>query len=183
MIIRHPGWLELAVWHVNVTKPKPDKCLARGWAWISAEMHVAYKPEGHMNVSHFLSLEAIGPNMTEDDIYRASTQYRLWSFTPESLASLRSTTNSLAADGVRTAIHRLNLIRAEADAQSASGHGQDPPLQSNFSREVDCLTVEEEQKLVGFYCIQTIKFADFCDFPTNVKVPTYKPPTPTGMET
>lgn len=35
---------------------------------------------------------------------------------------------------------------------------------------VDCLTVEEEQKLVGYYCIQAIKLADFCDFPSNVKV-------------
>lgn len=109
--------------------------------------------------------------MTEDEIYRASTQYRLWSFTPELLLSLRSTTNSLAADGVRTAIHTLNSSKAEADTNDASGNGFDSTPSSN-PREVDCLTVEEEQKLVGFYCIKTMEFADFCDFPTNVKVHT-----------
>ncbi|MCJ1465284.1 hypothetical protein MMC07_003900 [Pseudocyphellaria aurata] len=99
--------------------------------------------------------------MTEDEIYRASTQYRLWSFTPELLLSLRSTTNSLAADGVRTAISTRNVSQAKAEA-SGTGDG-------DSNREVDCLTVEEEQKLVGFYCIKTMEFADFCDFPTNVK--------------
>lgn len=73
---------------------------------------------------------------------------------------MRSTTNSLAADGVRTAIHSLNLSKARA----SGGNG------SNDAREVDCLTVEEDQKLVGFYCIKTTEFADFCEFPTNVKV-------------
>lgn len=75
---------------------------------------------------------------------------------------MRSTTNSLAADGVRTAIRSLNLKKAN----EAGGNG----LESNASREVDCLTVEEEQKLVGYYCIRMMDFADFCEFPTNVKV-------------
>lgn len=84
---------------------------------------------------------------------------------------MRSTTNSLAADGVRTAIHSLNRSRADAEAKTADSHGPDSQPQSNTCGEVDCLTVAEEQKLVGFYCIKTMEFADFCDFPTNVKVP------------
>lgn len=104
--------------------------------------------------------------MTEDEIYRASTQYRLWSFTPEMLRTMRSTTNSLAADGVRTAIHSLNLSKAQADSDHDASGGNG----SNAARTVDCLTVEEDQKLVGFYCIKTMEFADFCEFPTNVKV-------------
>lgn len=46
--------------------------------------------------------------LTEDDIYRASTQFRLWSYTPESLASLRETTNKLAAERVLAAIARTD---------------------------------------------------------------------------
>lgn len=46
--------------------------------------------------------------LTEDAIYRTSTQYRLWSYTPESLASLRQTTNKLAVDRVLAAIARAN---------------------------------------------------------------------------
>ena len=99
--------------------------------------------------------------MSEDDIYRTSTQYRLWSFTRESLASLRSTTNASAAEGVRAAIQSQ---RGQAPiAHEKSSKRPD-------SKEVDCLTVEEEQKLVGFYCIKAMQFADFCEFPTNVKV-------------
>ncbi|KAL8950610.1 MAG: hypothetical protein Q9222_003365 [Ikaeria aurantiellina] len=86
--------------------------------------------------------------MTEDDIYRKSTQYRLWSFTPETLASLRATTNASAAEGVRAAFRNI---------------------QRDGDDKVDCLTIEEEQKIVGFYCLRTLDFVDFCEYPTNVK--------------
>ena len=100
--------------------------------------------------------------MTEDDIYRTSTQYRLWSFTPESLASLRATTNAAAAESVRAAVRNL---------QTSSEQGSKPQDGSNGpGLEVDCLTIEEEQKIVSFYCLQTIEFVDFCEYPTNVKV-------------
>lgn len=116
--------------------------------------------------------------MTEDEIYRTSTQYRLWSFTPESLHSLRSTTNSLAAEGVRTAIRTAadsSKAAAKADTNEINSDGLDSPLLPSAQaprapQQVDCLTVGEEQKLVGFYCLKAMEFADFCDFPTNVKV-------------
>ena len=104
--------------------------------------------------------------MTEDDIYRTSTQYRLWSFTRESLASLRSTTNASAADGVRAAIQSQHTGQSATDAAKEGGNEK----LSGPAKEVDCLTVEEEQKLVGFYCVKSMQFADFCEFPTNVKV-------------
>ena len=108
--------------------------------------------------------------MNEDEIYRTSTQYRLWSFTPESLASIRSTTSALAADGVKSAIQSLDASKAATEG-ARNGEGDKSTVQDMGAiREVDCLTVEEELKLVGFYCMKTIEFADFCEFPTNVKV-------------
>ena len=101
--------------------------------------------------------------MTEDEIYRTSTQYRMWSFTPESLASLRSTTNALAADGVKAAVQSK---RAETEQNGEAEASKTP----NTVLEVDCLTVEEEQRLVGWYCLKTMDFAGFCEFPTNVMV-------------
>ncbi|KAL9129703.1 MAG: hypothetical protein Q9217_001906 [Psora testacea] len=98
--------------------------------------------------------------LSEDDIYRTSTQYRLWAFNPESLASSRSTTNSLAADRVRAA---MRCVREQKVADDGSN------TESGDAAMVDCLTVDEEQKLVGFYCIKAMQLADFCDFPTNVK--------------
>lgn len=111
--------------------------------------------------------------MTEDDIYRTSTQYRLWSFTPESLASLRSTTNSLAADRVRAAIKRLRQSQSSGTGgPTAAGNGGESEQveQAQEQSVVDCLSVEEEKKLVGYYCSRAMELADFCDFPTNVKV-------------
>lgn len=101
------------------------------------------------------------PDVTEDDVYRASTQYRLWSFTRESLASLRSTTNATAAEGVRAAITNVRSQKVETDATE---HDEDAPV------EVDCLTVEEEQRMVGYYCFKTMEFADHFKFGTYVKV-------------
>ena len=96
--------------------------------------------------------------LTEDDLYRSSTQYRLWSFTRESLASLRSTTNATAAAGVKAAIKNRN-------SQEASAHHN-----GSTQAEVECLTVEEETKLVEYYCLQTMQLADFSNLSTNVKV-------------
>ena len=104
--------------------------------------------------------------MSEDDLYRTSTQYRLWSFTRESLASLRSTTNASAAAGVRAAIQSQRASQATSD----TAHDEKSSKRPDPTKEVDCLTVEEEQKLVGFYCVKAMQFADFCEFPTNVKV-------------
>ena len=114
--------------------------------------------------------------MNEDDIYRTSTQYRLWSFTRESLASLRSSTNASAADGVRAAI-RSQLTRQDENDTAKEGNNDGLP---DTAKEVDCLTVEEEQKLVGFYCVKAMEFADFCEFPTNVKVVQSLPTEPSS---
>lgn len=103
--------------------------------------------------------------MTEDDLYRTSTQYRLWSFTADTLVSLRTSTNAVAAERVRAAIQRA---REAAASKNGSEAARTP------SGEIDCLTVEEEQKLVAFYCVQAMKLADFCSLPTNVKVGTLR---------
>ena len=98
--------------------------------------------------------------LSEDEIYRSSTQYRFWSYTPESLASLRSTTNSIAAAHVKDAIARRHAKAQNTGAESAT----------TATPTVDCLTVDEELKLVLYYCSTALQLADFCDFPTHVKV-------------
>ncbi|KAI9862959.1 MAG: hypothetical protein M1813_004132 [Trichoglossum hirsutum] len=95
--------------------------------------------------------------MTEDAAYRASTQYKLWSFTPAQLSTFRASTNSLAASRVRAAIKRAR----EAQKLNGEDVGEE--------KEVDCLTVSEEEKLVGYYCGKTMELADLFEFPTNVK--------------
>ena len=119
--------------------------------------------------------------MIEDDIYRTSSQYRLWSFTSENLTSLRASTNSLASDRVREAITRSR----DQKRPSKNGDGKDTarpngaaveesgmPM-SEEQKNIDCLTVAEEGKLLRYYCEATMKTAEAYSprrLPTNVWV-------------
>ena len=80
---------------------------------------------------------------TEDERYRQSSQYRLWSFTPANLQELREKTNSLARQQIAPRI------------------AADPPP--------DFLTAEEELKLVKFFTIELIRAAQFCELPTEIR--------------
>ena len=116
--------------------------------------------------------------MNEDERYRTSTQFRLWSFTPERLAEMRSITNKVAAERVKEAIKRARASRTAS--ASASGETSETEQNGADSRaasmipegEVNCLTVEEELKLVAFYCQQTLQLGDHLKVPTDVKVRT-----------
>lgn len=120
--------------------------------------------------------------MTEDEIYRQSTQYRLWSFTPEALGSLRANTNSLAAERVKLAYERRRTARSQASSADGSAatseaenngtrNGTDgAPAAAASGKEIECLTAEEAQKLVEFYCSQCLRIAKTFDFPTHVVV-------------
>ena len=110
--------------------------------------------------------------MNEDELYRSSTQYRLWSFTPQALADLRSSTNALASQRVRDAIARAPPPppRPPPPTPPPPPRPANPPPPPAAADEVACLTAAEEQKLVNFYCSKAMDFSDFCGFPTSVKV-------------
>lgn len=120
--------------------------------------------------------------MTEDELYRASTQYRLWNFTPERLASLRASTNALAVESVKAAIERKRAAKQAASTDvsatasdadgNGSGSGNGKTVASKVDKEVQCLTSVEEKKLVDFYCSNVLKFAALppLELPINVTV-------------
>ncbi|THC93138.1 hypothetical protein EYZ11_007381 [Aspergillus tanneri] len=111
--------------------------------------------------------------MIEDDIYRSSSQFRFWSFTETSLKSLREKTNSLASDRVRAALRRARESRQSA-ASSAAGtptpnaNGSDADSKGGEENDIECLTPEEEQVLVRYFCEQLVELGE-----------SYKPPLPT----
>ncbi|TQS35018.1 hypothetical protein Golomagni_04576 [Golovinomyces magnicellulatus] len=103
---------------------------------------------------------------SEDERYRTSTQYRLWSFSPKTLLELRQTTNKTAADRVREAVRRArearnSLIDSNISSKQSGNNVSD--------EEFDFLTVEEELKLLVFYCRQTIQLGDHLGLPSDVK--------------
>lgn len=85
---------------------------------------------------------------TEDERYRQSTQYRLWSFTPSNLSSLREKANSLAQT------HVTNRLRAAS-----------PPVDPL----PEFLTPAEEFTLLTFYTVELLRAAAFCNLPTDIQ--------------
>lgn len=118
----------------------------------------------------------------EDDNYRTSSQYRLWSFTPENLSEIRTTTNQAAETQVRAAFQRARekKRRLQKENLSSSSEGDTPGVdkekETSTSEEeeekaIECLTPEEELKLVRYYCRMIMEIAQHVfEFPTNVKV-------------
>ncbi|PGH09002.1 hypothetical protein AJ79_05797 [Helicocarpus griseus UAMH5409] len=119
--------------------------------------------------------------MLEDDIYRTSSQYRLWSFTEDSLRTIRANTNEAASQRVRVAIRRAKSdapARQATATPSRSGSGTPNDAEDNKGaeagkdgekeKEIECLTPEEELELVRYYCEKTMELGD-----------EYRPPLPT----
>ena len=107
--------------------------------------------------------------MSEDERYRGSTQYRLWSYTPSSLSALRAQTNNVAAQRVQAAVARIRSQRAlsSADTSEAENGRSTSALPDG---EVECLTAEEELRLLWYYCGRTLAMGDHLNLPTDVKV-------------
>lgn len=98
--------------------------------------------------------------LTEDDLYRTSSQYRLWSFSSEGLATLRRQTHELA-------VERAKRYGLSSDAVTNGGEVVD---QTNGAVEGECLTEVEELRLVQRYCDQIRTTSDHFKWPNNVKV-------------
>lgn len=96
--------------------------------------------------------------LTEDDIYRTSSQFRVWSFSPESLAARRRKTHEIA-------VERIEHQR-KAGANGAFNGGQNEKL--NY------LTEEEELRLVQRYCDMISATNDHLNWTPNVKVRTLR---------
>lgn len=116
--------------------------------------------------------------VTEDEIYRSSTQFKHWSFTPAQLAAQRSTTNILATERVKANVARQRAQRAESDGISSGmeGNGDSgantPDAVTSGRAEVDCLTAEEELSIVDEFCERAVKLGVHCKFGFNVIVRT-----------
>ena len=90
--------------------------------------------------------------LTEDDLYRTSTQFRLWSFAPETLASLRAATHNAAIERARSYLNQQHDVKW-----------------GTIDIEARCLSLEEEYRLVQRYCDQIRSTNDHFKWPINVK--------------
>lgn len=80
---------------------------------------------------------------TEDERYRQSSQFRLWSYSPSKLRELRTKTNDLARQQIT------------------------PRLSSDPAP--DFLTPDEEARLLKYFTIELIRAAQFCELPSEIR--------------
>jgi cyclin H len=116
--------------------------------------------------------------LSEDDLYRTSTQFNHWSFTTQQLASQRLKTNIQATERVKANVARQRaqrLAQAESDSLSSgveNGSGANTPLPDRSSdfTEVDCLSAGEELEIVDEFCDRALQLGAHCQFPIEVTV-------------
>jgi cyclin H len=116
--------------------------------------------------------------LSEDDLYRTSTQFSHWSFTTQHLATQRLKTNIQATERVKANVARQRaqrLAQAESDSLSSgveNGSGANTPLPDRSSdvKEVDCLTAGEELQIVDEFCDRALQLGAHCQFPIEVTV-------------
>ncbi|KAI3394227.1 hypothetical protein diail_3002 [Diaporthe ilicicola] len=134
---------------------------------------------------------------TEDERFRQSTQFRLWSFSPAQLAELRAKTNNLARQnisdrlasstassstvpsanpsGSNTPIPTTNTSTPATDPTqvSAAAAPADVPTESTSSSNKppppEFLTPAEEEQLLRFYTVECLRAAEFCQLPTEIR--------------
>ncbi|KAL1895668.1 hypothetical protein Sste5346_005139 [Sporothrix stenoceras] len=94
---------------------------------------------------------------SEDAVYRDSSQFRLWSFSPPQLETLREQTNQLAHDSI------------EERRRETSSNGDDDNKGTPSSSGVVYLTPTEEKMLLDFYTVELLRAAKFTEQPTDVQ--------------
>ena len=102
---------------------------------------------------------------TMDDLYRQSSQFRMWSFTHESLNEIKTKTNE---KGRKKATETFNNALAQF-RQTNSAEYEAHASELTVDLLLDLLTLEEETKYINFYCKNIIETANFFRMPTQVK--------------
>ncbi|KAI8940578.1 hypothetical protein NX059_001853 [Plenodomus lindquistii] len=110
--------------------------------------------------------------VTEDSLYRSSTQFKHWSFTKTQLAAQRTKTNVLATERVKANVARQRAQRAESDGATSgveNGSGDSTPNPgATPATDLACLTAEEELKIVDDFCERAVKLGTHCGYNYNV---------------
>ncbi|ODV65812.1 cyclin-like protein [Hyphopichia burtonii NRRL Y-1933] len=105
------------------------------------------------------------PRVSTDDLYRRSSQYRMWSYTVESLKETKIQTNEGG---------RAQALKKYEEARSKAAN-ENPELfekqQNEFTADkmLELLTEEEEVKYLQYYCNSILVTGNFFNMPTQVK--------------
>ncbi len=108
---------------------------------------------------------------SEDAVYRESSQYRLWSFSPAQLANLRAQTNELASTSIDERLRERAADEAAART-AAAGAGSPSAAAAAAAAALAALaylTPAEEKLLLDFYTVELLRAGQFTEQPTDVQ--------------
>lgn len=97
--------------------------------------------------------------LSDDDLFRHSSQYRFWSFTPEQLEQKRIEVNAQAVSSTEE-----DLRNFVADTQTALNEEEIKIIEEKAVP----VTMEEEMKLVNFYTKKVQVIAQHLNLPTEI---------------
>lgn len=103
--------------------------------------------------------------VTNDDLYRRSSQYRLWSFTAAGLEAKKEATNK---QGRRKVAQRFDEAHKRLALEHAELFAKHPQELSRES-QVEYITLEEETSFFTYYMRQILKLLDSLHMPSQVK--------------
>ncbi|KAK6457811.1 cyclin-like protein [Scheffersomyces xylosifermentans] len=110
--------------------------------------------------------EAKRKRISNDDLYRRSTQFEIWSYTAESLEAAKKKAN---AAGQIIATKRFNEAFAELKKASPEVFENNKD-KLNPESLLNLITFEEESKYLNYYTPNIIQIAKFFKMPTQVKL-------------
>lgn len=102
--------------------------------------------------------KAESKRITDDDLYRHSSQYRLWSFTKEQLESRRRALNAKVVDKVNEKLQ--DIISKHNDLSQEELNA--------INEKAVPVTMEEELKFVNFFAKKVQSFCHSLNLPTEV---------------
>lgn len=125
-------------------------------------------PFAHPTLSPIMTLEAVPTKprpVTADDLYRRLSQYRLWSYTDESLAARKRRTRDRGIKRVNDKFDEAHKRLRDAHPEPFAEHG--PQL----TREVlvEYFTPQEETNYLTYYCMMILRLLDSLKMPSQVK--------------
>ena len=104
--------------------------------------------------------------ITNDELYRRSTQYRFWSFTKDELIDLRTKVNRKGELSFKRRIDSLDKDNCALILKYvADGDGDDPDT-NGFKK----ITLEEEREIVLYYARKCHVLAKFFNFSSQVRL-------------
>ncbi|RCK56080.1 Cyclin CCL1 [Candida viswanathii] len=105
------------------------------------------------------------PRISNDDLYRNSTQFELWSFTPDNLKEAKRRANE---KGIQVSKEKFDLVYAQAKHDHPDVFQQYPDELNPSMRSF--LTPDEESTYLDFYIQNITTTCNFFKMPTQVRL-------------